>query len=306
MPRRFRPRFARVQLLAFGLFIPVMASAQGQLLVGESTVKVSDHVWAIMGFPNIGIVVGGNATLVVDTGLGTRNGAIVARLAAGLSKNTRLYLTTTHFHPEHAGGEPGFPPATILIRNAVQQREMQEHGEEMLDFFRGMSAQSKELLANVKLRPPDVVFDREASVNLGGVTARLLWFGEAHTKGDELILVEPDQTLISGDVVQNKTVPAIFRDGGTPASWLAVLDQVAKLDIRHVLPDHSAVGDGSLVATERAFIGDAHSRALALKRQGVKPDDAGKQVAAALKNKYPDWPNLDRLADFVQRAYAEN
>jgi glyoxylase-like metal-dependent hydrolase (beta-lactamase superfamily II) len=306
MLRRLRIRLTALHLVALSLLAASLARAQAQPLLGENTVKVSDHVWAIMGFPNIGIVVGNKATLVVDTGLGPRNGATAARVAARLSNNPRLYLTTTHFHPEHAGGEPGFPPTTILIRNAVQEREMQEHGEEMLEFFRGMSAQNKELLANVKLRAPDIIYDREAKVELGGVTARLLWFGEAHTKGDELILVEPDQTLISGDVVQNKTVPGIFRDGGTPASWLAVLDQVAKLDVRHVLPDHSPVGDGSLVTAERNFIADANAQALALKRQGVKPEDAGKQVAAELKKKYPDWPNLDRIADFVQRAYTEN
>ena len=59
------------------------------------------------------------------------------------------------------------------------------------------------------LRPPDVTFNQEATVDLGGVTARLLWFGKAHTKGDELTFVEPDRTLISGDVVQNKTIPNI-------------------------------------------------------------------------------------------------
>ena len=84
-------------------------------MVGEETVKISDHVWAIMGFPNIAIVVGSRATLVVDTGMGQKNGATVARLAAKLApNNTKLFLTTTHFHPEHAGGEPGFPPGTIL------------------------------------------------------------------------------------------------------------------------------------------------------------------------------------------------
>jgi glyoxylase-like metal-dependent hydrolase (beta-lactamase superfamily II) len=292
--------------MTLGLLIAAVVPTRAQPLLGENTVQVSDHVWAIMGFPNIGIVVGSKAALVVDTGLGPRNGATAARVAARLSHNERLYLTTTHFHPEHAAGEPGFPPATILIRNAVQEREMQEHGEEMLDFFRSSSAQNKELLANVKLRPPDITFDREAKLELGGVTARLLWFGEAHTKGDELIFVEPDQTLISGDVVQNKTVPSIFREGGTPASWLGVLDQVAKLDVRLVLPDHSPVGDGSLVTAERSFIGDVHSRALALKRQGVKPEDAGKQIATELRTKYPDWPNPDRIADFVQRVYTES
>jgi hypothetical protein len=43
--------------------------------LSDKTGKVSDHVWAIIGFPNVGIIVGDNATLVVDTGLGRRNGA---------------------------------------------------------------------------------------------------------------------------------------------------------------------------------------------------------------------------------------
>lgn len=148
---------------------------------------------------------------------------------------------------------PAFP-GTILIRNTVQQQEMEKHGEEMMDMFRGFSSQSKELLAGVRLRSPDVTFEREAMVDLGGVTARLIWFGEAHTKGDELTFVEPDRALISGDVVQNKTMPNIFGDGGTPSTWLAVLDQVAALHASYVLPDHSAPGDGSLVAAEKNLI----------------------------------------------------
>ncbi len=79
-------------LLALGLL--AAAYAQNQPILGEDTVKVSDHVWAIMGFPNIGIVVGGNATLVVDTGLGPRNGATVAKVAKKLAPQNKLYLTT--------------------------------------------------------------------------------------------------------------------------------------------------------------------------------------------------------------------
>ena len=61
-----------------------------------AAMKISPHVFVIMGFPNVGIVVGSKATLVVDTGLGPRNGALVAREAARLSpKGNKLYLTTT-------------------------------------------------------------------------------------------------------------------------------------------------------------------------------------------------------------------
>lgn len=276
-----------------------------QPLVSENPTQISEHVWAIMGFPNIAIVVGSHATLVVDTGLGPQNGATAARVAAKLAPhNAKLFLTTTHFHPEHASGEPGFPPGTILIRNAVQQQEMEKHGQEMIQMFSKMSAQNNKLLSGVVLRPPDVTFNQEAAIDLGGVTARLLWFGEAHTKGDELTLIEPDHTLVSGDVVQNKTIPNIFGDGGTPTTWLAVLDKVAALNAAHVLPDHSAPGDGSLVAAERDLISEIRTRALALKKRGVPVDDAGKQVSAALKSEHPDWPSSN-AAGFVKSVYAD-
>lgn len=292
-----------MKLISLLALIAASAFAQGMPPVGETTTKVSDHVWAIMGFPNIAIVVGARATLVVDTGLGPKNGATAARVAQKLAPANRIFLTTTHFHPEHAAGEPGFPAGTVLIRNNKQEEEMALHGEELLNVFRNISPANKELLAGLKLRTPDVTFDQEARVDLGGgVTARLLWFGEAHTKGDELIFVEPDRTLISGDVVQNKTMPMIFGDGGTPTRWLATLDKIAALNIAVVLPDHSAVGDGSLVAAERALIADIRTRALALKRQGVSADDAGKQVSAALKAAHPDWPNTN-AAGFVKNVY---
>src|SRR5690348_8141069 len=280
-------------------------SAQNNPVLGEETVKVSEHVWAIMGWPNIAIVAGSRATLVVDTGLGPHNGATIARAVAKLAPGDRkLYLTTTHFHPEHAAGDAGFPAGTILIRDAVQQREMEQRGKEMVELFAGRSPQQKELLADVALRVPDITFDSEARLDLGGATARLLWFGGAHTKGDELIFIEPDRTLVSGDVVQNKVVPNIFGDGGTPASWLAVLDKVADLKPLHVLPDHSAPGDGSLVVLEKQFIADLRNSALALKRSGVSADDAGKRLETEFKTKYPGWPSMN-VSGFVHSIYAE-
>jgi glyoxylase-like metal-dependent hydrolase (beta-lactamase superfamily II) len=292
-------------LILAALAATTALAQMSQPMVSENTTKISDHVFAIMGFPNIAIVVGSRATLVVDTGLGPKNGATVARVAAKLApNNSKLFLTSTHFHPEHAAGEPGFPPATILIRDTVQQQEMEKHGQEMIDMFSQRSQQNKDLLASVVLRPPDVTFDQEATIDLGGVTARLLWFGGAHTKGDELTLVEPDRTLISGDVVQNKTMPNIFGDGGTPASWLAVLEKVAALNAAHVLPDHSAPGDGSLVTAEQTLISEIRTQALALKRQGVSPDDAGKQISTELKTQHPDWPNTN-ASGFVKSVYAE-
>jgi glyoxylase-like metal-dependent hydrolase (beta-lactamase superfamily II) len=296
----------KAAILTIGIAIAPIAFAQNQsLLVGEDAVKVSDHVWAIMGFPNIGIVIGSRGALVVDTGLGPRNGATIAKVVSRLAPHAKLYLTTTHFHPEHAAGEGGFPAGTVLIRNTVQQQELEEHGREMIDLFSSHNEQQKELLANVTLRKPDITFDTEYKLDLGGgVLVRLLWFGGAHTKGDELIFVQPDRTLISGDVVQNKVVPRIFGSGGPPSSWIAVLDKVQGLGALHVLPDHSATGDGSLVGQERAFIVELRTRALDLKRQGVSASNAGETLTEEFKTRYPDWP-IKSVSDFVQSIYAD-
>jgi glyoxylase-like metal-dependent hydrolase (beta-lactamase superfamily II) len=281
--------------------------------LSENTTRVSDHVQIISGFPNIAIVIGDQATLVVDTGLGPANGATVARVARKLSKGEKLYLTTTHFHPEHAAGEAGFPPETILIRPAVQQQEMVENGPALLERFKGLNPAYGVALKDVtKQRTPDITFDNELKLDLGGATVRLLWFGVAHTKGDEAILVDPDRTLITGDLVQNKVVPAVSAADGSLKSWVQVLNKLDALKPLRIVPDHSRVGDGSLIAQERAFIQDMSARALALKKQGVSAADAGKQLTDVFKSAYPewaanpDWPNVNGINGFVQRVYTED
>jgi glyoxylase-like metal-dependent hydrolase (beta-lactamase superfamily II) len=290
-----------LMLSATGLF------AQESMLLPENSVtRVSEHVYAIIGFPNIGIVVGDRATLVVDTGIGARNGAIVVKQAEKLAKKPNLYLTTTHFHPEHAMGEQAFPPRTVIIRPAAQQAELEKHGIELMDMFRGFSPQAKELLADVKMRTPDIVFDKEITLDLGGVSARLFWLGPAHTQGDELIMVGPDSLLLSGDIVQDKIVPNMPNADASVKNWLAILDQLEPLKPRFVVPDHGALGDGSLIAKERAFVLELQSRSLELKRQGKSADEASTLVTAEFKKKYPDWQTMGPVANVVKRVYAEN
>src|SRR6202521_6103536 len=73
------------------------------LVQENKTIKVSEHVYVIPDgrvnlVPNIGIIVGTRATLVVDAGMGPRNGQVVLRELIKVSKNADLYFTTTHFH----------------------------------------------------------------------------------------------------------------------------------------------------------------------------------------------------------------
>lgn len=295
-------RGSKVLALWLGLFA-MPAAAFGQqpdniVLPEGMTRQLSPHVWAIYGNPNIAIVVGTKATLVVDTGLGRRNGAVIAGEALKLRKGPKLFLTTTHAHAEHSSGQDGFPPDTIVVRPKVQQQELDETGAAGIETFRSRNETNRDLLADARVGKSDILFDDQLTLDLGDVTARLLWFGPAHSNGDTLTFVEPDALLVSGDVVQNKAGIGLSGSRASIKSWLAVLDKVAALKPAFILPDHSQPGDGSLIAEQRAFLTDLQERIQGLKSQGKNAEEAARLIGADFQARYAGWTRLN----FLERA----
>src|SRR5882762_7542349 len=225
----------------------------------NATIKLTDHVWAIPDFnvglvPNVGIIVGSKSTLVVDTGLGPRNGDAIVREMKKVSANADVYVVTTHYHPEHSLGAGAFKGAKLLMTR-IQQQDMTELGKTIQDAFASRSALNAELLTGVPYPTPDILFDREYRIDLGGVHARLLWRGPAamHTRGDTMIFIEEDRVLFTGDVVMSQRFLAA-QNTSSLAAWLATLDELAALRPATVVPSHGSIGDATLIARDRAFL----------------------------------------------------
>jgi glyoxylase-like metal-dependent hydrolase (beta-lactamase superfamily II) len=276
----------------------------------NATVKLTTHVWAIPDFnvglvPNVGIIVGNKATLVVDTGMGTRNGETVVREMKKVSANSDVYLVTTHYHPEHSLGAAAFKGAKLLMTRA-QQQEMTELGKSIQDTFAGRSAINAELLNGVTYPTPDIPFDREYRLDLGGVHAQLMWRGPAamHTRGDTLVFVEEDRVLFTGDVVMSQRFLAA-QNTSSIATWLATLDELAALQPAHVVPSHGRIGDATLIARDRAFLQAVQSRVSELKREGKSIDEAAAAVVSEIAPKYPEWGNPNGAAVIARAAYNE-
>ena len=220
----------------------------GDPKLSEANLKqVAPHTYVIMGFPNCAFIVGDKAILVVDTGLGNANGRTLTEVARKLAtKGQKLILTTTHFHPEHAAGQAGFPAGTQVIRPKEQQDEMDKDGASIMGLF-ARAATMKAYMQDAALVKADTLFGKEQDVDLGGVHAKLYWFGAAHTRGDEIIYVPEDKLILPGDVVENRISPNIICDSCSPRKWALVVDQIAKLKPERVAPDHGDLGDGALV-----------------------------------------------------------
>ena len=121
--------------IAVAAIVVIAAQAPASLILPENQVtRVSDHVSAIMGFPNIGIVVGSRATLVVDTGLGPRNGAIVARQAQKLG-GVRCYTYNHALSSRARRGRGRVSANTIIVRPIAQQKELEDRGMQFVQRF---------------------------------------------------------------------------------------------------------------------------------------------------------------------------
>jgi hypothetical protein len=84
-------------LIAPDLAAQQPAAPPAPMVKENATVKLATHTHVIPdmgvgGVPNVGIIVGDRATLVIDTGLGQKNGETVMREVGKVSRNADLYL----------------------------------------------------------------------------------------------------------------------------------------------------------------------------------------------------------------------
>ena len=275
----------------------VSASAQGP--EGTGPLKLSNHVSVVLqGQPgaqsNVGIVVGSKGALVIDSGLGPKNGAILANLARQLSPGrTTLYVAATHFHPEHMMGESGFPASAIVVRSKGQQEDIDAtgaaEGRGVVALFKGMANRAADMEGAV-YRTPDVTFAGDALIDLGGTRVQLMELGPAHTRGDVGFFVEGDGVVFSGDVAMS-TPLAINQSQFTAApsnarSWLASLERLLALKPRHVVPAHGALGDASMIDKHRVFMTAVRDRVSALKTERRTVDQVASTVTTELAAKH--------------------
>ena len=273
------------------------------------TVMLGPHSYAIPDgnvplVPNIGIVVGSRATLVVDTGLGRRNGETVLREVAKVSRNTELYLVTTHFHVEHTVGYVAFPPSAKYVNSTIQEAEFAEAGTRQIETFASRSPLSAELLKDAAGRKADVTFDREYALDLGGVRVRLLVVGPTHTKGDTLVFVEGDNVLFAGDVVMNRSFVAANQNSSTKA-WLAAFERIAAMRPATIVPAHGDIGSGAILGPLQAVVQGIQARARELKAQGRSADETASIVQMEVQAQQPTWARPNGIAALARSAYAE-
>jgi cyclase len=295
--------------VALSPFACAQSSSTRPIVKEGRTVKISPHVHVIPDelvslVPNVGIVVGSKLTMIIDPGLGLASGQAVAKEVAKVSGQNELMIVNTHFHPEHTTGDAAFPNAKI-VRSAAVQQDIDEMGMKWVGIFAGRSPELAEILKGATFRKPDEVFEKEKTVDLGGVRVKMVWLGPGHTRGDTVFFVEGDNVLFSGDLAMKNLFPAFATPQSSVRSWLAALAEFERMRPVRVIGAHGEMGDASVIAAYREYLTALQARATALKREGRTEGDAAKQLTQEFSARYPQWQQAARIAPAVAIVYKE-
>ena len=221
---------------------------------------------------NAGFVVTTDGVVVFDA-LGTPS--LGWNLLEAIKKVTTLpirYNVVSHYHADHIYGLQAFKDhsASVIVaqQRATEYREDDqtsgERADQRLDQRR--EALSPWVDAKTRVVPPDITFDSQMTINLGGKHFALIYAGPAHSASDSMMFVEPDGVLFAGDVVQNSRIPFMNADDVDTANWLKSLAEVEKLAPKFIIPGHGRPSDSvkEAIAFTRdyiAYVRDAMGKA---------------------------------------------
>ncbi|WP_113716074.1 MBL fold metallo-hydrolase [Arthrobacter dokdonensis] len=209
---------------------------QWQHLGGGSYVMRSSAARALV---NIGLVVGSERAVVVDTGCGPRH---ASEILAAVRTVTALPLVVanTHAHWDHFFGNAVFrnDGATDFWAHAAAARGMAATGDAQRESVSGVEPEmaAGEGPGTDLVLPTRVVRQGPVVLDLGNLSVTLFTLGPAHTEGD--LMVGAPGVLFTGDVLEEGADPQ-FEDADR-AGWIRTLRKLAGMGPEYpvMVPGH--------------------------------------------------------------------
>ena len=157
--------------------------------------------------PNVGIVLGTRDVLVVDTGMGIRNGTKVLGHARELAAGRRLLLTVTHFHPEHGLGAQVFVPEATIVYNRAQAGRAPGEGAGLHRPLRELGVDGRRRAGGDRARPPARRLRRRGRSRPRRADGRAAHVGARAHQGRPGRLPAEERILFAGDLVETRLFP---------------------------------------------------------------------------------------------------
>lgn len=256
--------------------------------------EVGDGVHAYLqpdgswGWSNAGLVVDGDASLLVDTLYDLRTTAEMLEAMRGATPAAQVIDTVvnTHANGDHCWGNQLVEYAEIVGSRRCAE-EMTELPPSLLagvmasppagptgDLLRRMFGPFD--FSDIEVVPPTTIFDGELTLRVGDTEVHLIEVGPAHTRGDVIVHVPARRVVFTGDILFNGGHPIVW--AGPVANWVAACDRIIDLAPETVVPGHGPVCDTAAVANQRDYFAFVEREAVARAEAGMTPLETARDI----------------------------
>jgi glyoxylase-like metal-dependent hydrolase (beta-lactamase superfamily II) len=221
---------------------------------------------------NVAVYVTGAGVILVDDMFYRNADDIVAKVAT-ITDQPIVYVLNTHQHDDHAGGN-----AKLLeIANVIAHDNVRSNLSDIKQPY-------YEDTPGTPIGLPNITFDREITVHLGGKEVRARYFGRGHTNGDAIIYFPAEKVIHTGDLFLGRNPQASaaaagkppgrniyvdYAQGGSFRDWTATLEAALALDFDTIIPGHGPVSTRADLAQFNADVAAMRERIGALIRSGA-------------------------------------
>ena len=220
--------------------------------------KVAGDLHVLIGSGgNVGVLVTEEGVILVDDKFERNAPEILAKVKT-LTNKPVLYVLNTHHHGDHSGG------------NAALQGE----GVEVVAHENARA----NIVRNKQPGAPNISFEEQITLHLGGKQVRAMYFGAAHTDGDSVIYFPDLRVIHTGDMFVRSAPFVDYANGGSALEWDDTLNSVLQLEFDKVIPGHGALATRDDLIQWKDNFETYRERIGELSRAGKKPEDAQKDL----------------------------
>jgi len=245
------------------------------------------------GLSNSLVVEGHDTVLVVDTQLTPSLGRRVKDVASESGKPIK-YVLLTHGDSDHVFGTQEFWPVSVVLSHRLTRDRIGKEGNTPIERAIQQRPHLKAEMEAVRIVVPEVGFEGDLEIDLGGLIVKCLYMGPAHTPGDVAVWIAEKRVLHTADLVFNGIFPVMRM--ADVNGWLRSLDKLERLDPAVVVPGHGSVGDSSVLEDQRRLLIAVRDRVKAAKSSGLSVDQAVSQI------RFPEYEQLPMAAARIPEA----
>jgi glyoxylase-like metal-dependent hydrolase (beta-lactamase superfamily II) len=252
-------------------------------------VKLADNVYGYEEIRQPGmttvslVVIGRNGVLIADgQGSPQATQTMLDRIRSVTPLPVRWYVVGSD-HGDHTAGNSVLARDITYIVHPTSRAQLVRDSVSAANAPAGGNAARR-----VVVVPPVAMAGTEQTLDLGGITVRVLFLGRAHTGGDLMVHLPRERILFMSEAYLNRVFPAMR--SAFPSEWVRTVDRALAMDVAQYVPGHGFIEEPvasreELVAFRMALV-NVIAEVRRLHALGLSADDAARQADWGA---YADW-----------------